>query len=884
MLEADSETTTQSLTTENAKQPSSNKKTATLDSQPLKILGDKFAEKTLFAMISELKLSKAIEHFNTDKFEPFLKNNLSAVVMNKIAKNGKIDASKLPFKDLYKDSSEVVFYKQLINSIYHLQVGLKQLEAINNLGDANNLVTRTRFIAHTYTALIKNIQNGQYYLKQAASNDALNSLLQSSLDILEPLKNIPVIGDYLKNSLQIAPQATTQIDIFAAWNAQLAIVQSGLTGVHEKASISAQPTIEPAQTAEIPANEINYLELIAKQLYQIPAALKKFNSDSAPTDEQIESQVRNFIDGLQGLSIGPGSANKILKSISLVQTQISSIGEESRKLAFNQLKNIRAQLGAELIEAADLAEFNLGLKSGTLSTTVEKSFNEFYKAMLYSLVDDEQLLDLIFDVTVSQKRLMQEKTRLKEVWLDTKAETQRRILFGDDYAKDELIYNAFKELQNTAKELDVFTPDLEVQQEEIAFQELEINYSQLQPYLQKIDPKFDEHYCDGKTSRQEIQEVLDEIFSSQHLINNPTGWFSQLKDFSLQVNFKKDISKEQFLNYYKELQPFLVQIDSSYNLNYFLRQLQTPKDFKDALAKIIELEPKLEQLIQGMEDSNQIRASLCQERIEYISTKLHKDLMDEIFVKWETNIQRNLGPFAGVFLKEISSEMKALKTTLATLSVDELQSIGIEKFNAIKSKFSSQEQAWTDLNKLVAKITASLTNENKLPTNPVRVEKIVLLRALKSELTNLDNLEHNSVETIESLKNSATESLMSITNFDRIIEISELLILLKENANLKKNDALKYAQLSQLEKMENILFNPKEDLNLRLTEIVALASSPECKKILLKSDSNDTFKKALDKILDTESKDLGIFKRFKEKLQGAKASKEESTLSVKIHL
>lgn len=192
--------------------------------------------------------------------------------------------------------------------------------------------------------------------------------------------------------------------------------------------------------------DTSYLQLIAESLYQIPVKLNKLKAEPdtpEPSKEEIDANVKAFVEGLNGLSFGPGSVKKILTTAAKLQMQLSDIGKEGRELTMGRLKEIQAEFGTILMAAADNAEFHLGLKPGTYSRTVSERFEKFYSSLIVNLPleKDQTGLELLIDTTSTQKRLAREMERLERVKEDTSAIDTKKVYLVQSMSNSVLYIN-----------------------------------------------------------------------------------------------------------------------------------------------------------------------------------------------------------------------------------------------------------------------------------------------------------------------------------------------------------------------------------------------------------------------------------------------------------
>ena len=683
-------------------------------SEPLITKGEDVGKKTLFGMLSELKLSKSVDDFLQVKFQNYLKANLSPDVWKQLPKKEgtdelDLDPKHLPYGALHKDSEEVVMYKQLINSLHYMRVGLKELEALNNTADPTNIFTRTWHLWGAFSALLQNINTSKFHLLEAAGNPGLKAILQEGLDLLAPIKNIPVLGDYVKepmtksSSYLTASNEAPQIDVIQAWKDQQKIVERGLASPKVSPSEVAEDTVEvaedtvevvegtvevvegtvevvqaPQQQAPAP-QKTEYVQLIAEKLYQLPVALNRLkgvDNASLSSDEEVKKQIKSFVDGLNGLSFGPGSANKILNTITKFQMQISEIGALSHDLAMARLKEIRSEFGAIFMEAADSAEFHLGLKPGTYADVVKERFDRFYESLIVNVSTefkrDQDGLALLLDLSDTQKRLAREEKRQNDIIASDPAGVAREKLTSAHYDEFARRIRVFDSLEATNNACDA--PSSVLANEYLWLKDRAVSaYDEIQPLLAEVDPKFTADFMDNVSDEFDLQDVLAQVLAVQDKILQPVTTFEKFQLLVRESDFQSEEDQKKFLEYYAELQPYLSKVNYAYNFSSYLRELQDPADFKAQGEKIVAEAPKLQELIKGLEDAKELKIKLCDERIGHLKAMIKNQeevigpqriaaFKEKLFSNYvnanlKSALEAQLGPNAEAFFQYILPEL-----------------------------------------------------------------------------------------------------------------------------------------------------------------------------------------------------------------------------------
>lgn len=436
-------------------------KQAELNVAPIEAMGSTFEKKTLFGQLQALNFSAIVGAF-IEQQDP--------------------DA-ELPYTEFHKDSPDIQMRKKLINALHHLQGSLAKLEALDGQ-DPKNVLTRGWYMT-SLLYVVFDVVAIRTSLIEASGNPGLSALIQEGYKMLEPLQGLPFIGEYLQNSMAPVQAEDDEQDIVALWEAEQRIVRRMRAGENPlEAAVTAPlsavqevPTAAVVQHADDQhqgGNDVSIIRTIADQLFNIPQQLRGLHSGEVEP-EQGESQVRKeaLIASLSGLSYGPGSLAKILQAVQTLNTQLTEVGTESRKLAFRTIADLPASVGATLVSIADTAEFHLGLdKPGDLSSGLTAQFNSFYSSLIENLPfkQDQDGLNLILNSTaLLDARIKNEEERRTElVATQDRVEREARDFIATKLAKFETAYrNGFTK-----------------HEEKIAFLR---EYAEFQPYLVKID-------------------------------------------------------------------------------------------------------------------------------------------------------------------------------------------------------------------------------------------------------------------------------------------------------------------------------------------------------------------------------------------------------------
>ena len=788
-----------------------------LRTTPIVAMGSQLEKKTLFGAMVGLKLSKTIDDFIRVQLPLMLKEKLDPGIFERLS------FDKLPFLDLHKESKDVVMYKQLINSLYYMQQSLAHLEKAEN---GYYVFEHTQYL-YSFLHVVDSLVDSKNMLVEATGNPGLAVIIKDALQILQPLQNLPIIGEYLRASPAVSPKVQEpKRDIVAVWSEQLDILERAKSAnlfVTAKPIVQVSPQIPPSIA---PVSEARYLQVIAEQLYRIPQHLQAFNLkilrvESKTTlkakikeEEMIKAKIKTFVDLLGGLSIGPGSLQKILLSVSAANTQLSLIGKESRSLAMGVLT---ATMGQTIVVIADNTELHLGLKPGTLSTNVCDQFNAFYTTLISHLPfkDDQEDLRRLTSTASVDARIKNVERQREALLVNNEANEVEASIFGGPYTVN-LIY---KELDTLASRAPLIKEEILALYDKLsAYLPNQVGVIQFRKYLTLIDDE------------ASLRQVVLDLQEAKDHVEDPLGSFEKLEAHYMYGDFRRVEDQEKFLRYYQEIQPFLNQIDPHYDLIKFLRKLNTPDGFETALKEIIDLEPKLRELVAGKAQVNIGKLQQCNRRLDYLNAQRAQEIVsakmrldhfkDMVFSNYlHANVlsqfDKALGPYSDVFFAKISVEIIAQQNDILkdiTIAED-IEAVISTKIDAIQGEIMKKH--------LIKQQYATYADLNS------SLEKIKTLNIILGDME----------------KDVSSQSDVA--------------------------SPICQAKLAEIRKLQAIL-NGTESPDKRLSDIKARGMKNECKDILLKSTDNifvRFFKSILSFIFRWKSNEVKAVDLFKKELE-----------------
>lgn len=679
---------------------------------------------------------------------------------------------------------------------------------------------------------------------------------------------------------------------------------------------------------------VSYLQLASEKLYQIADQLQKQKNPGyvLQTPEAIQQKAKAFAQQLDGLAYyDPRLLKKVMGSINQLYAQAAGIGTVSREIILANLKEIRSELGSELIAAADNAEYHLGLKPGTLATPISERFDDFYTGFITSIVATEETketkdqddLALLIDSTLTKKRLAKEQQRLAQIQSDQEAARVEAFIFGTPHQDADTINFYFAAINKEILNADALeTPLLDIKER------LQAYYAVLRPYIlerSELAEEFGEDYISSCETEEDLREAIDTLQNEQRFVNVYPGIYDQLSELAWQVSEEEDEptpfadtevghrNRERFLRLYEELSPYLVRISGSYWPSSFVRELQTPQDFHNALKGILAAGKKLEELVEGLKDANALKQKVAQERILYFSTKLAEEktaavervkkfksdtfdnyLDAEVFSKFTKEFEGTLGLYLPLFLEHMKPDFLAAKEELLkditmeqkiakeiASSIDAIVPTIVANHDAGRQAYAALNASLQQLNGLIAK-----ENSYKPNNNPLRAEKLAWMEAFHEELMKIE--QYRTIEAVTSAHKELQDFLDECNDYDIAIKTYET--LMQMNAYIVHQEDGKtvdaQAKIDEIGRMQRMLAN--DDLAhltpaRRLTEVKAHLKNSNCETVLSKNSDGILMQlvNALRAFLfGWKSPEQTMFDSFKTTLSSMKETPPKPAVSV----
>ncbi len=534
----------------------------------------------------------------------------------------------------FKDIPSAFFYKKLLCSLAMIQKDLVKLEGIYE-----QQVSSTELLTTLITdkALWINVYYATLFIGNTVSSPELGEVVRKGLKCLEPLKNIPVLGDYV-NAL-VSPPADKPRDVedddmVARWKQQAELVKQTLTGQPApKEELSSLPPSSPPQILEkstkktdkaLPEEDI--LLLIAKQIYRTPQLIRKFNPDTqdAPelSEDELDTKASKLMAAIKISKCNFDALKKILSSVNELNNALINIGVETKSVVIA----IENKLRLDILSSADEAEFQLSYKPGTITSPLNDMLSTLFRELMIDFpISTEEKFELIGNTGFIDKRIEVEKIRLNTL----------------------------------PKERDIKLPKMK--------HDLIAGYQEL----------------------RHLESVLS---------------FPPIAGKTAQLS---EETKDKFLRAYQKLQPYLYQIKTIYDPVLFLRELQSPNDFKRFFDDIRAMKGKVFLLVEQEKNGFDDMTRRCDERIKFLeqSKTIQKqnamktkhtfqvdlllraafyDCNNELNIKTKSRIAKHFDPIISVF--QLIINVLALEKKLTAI---ENKGNIIEAFDLTKKKWNA---------------------------------------------------------------------------------------------------------------------------------------------------------------------------------------------------
>jgi|GEM_PF-4500573 len=337
---------------------------------------------------------------------------------------------------------------------------------------------------------------------------------------------------------------------------------------------------------------------------------------------------------------------------------------------------------------------------------------------------------------------------------------------------------------------------------------------------------------------QEAEQVEASIFGKDVPGRRQPGSFEKLSELHAQkqsapvftYNDKK--TKTDFLEYYQEIQPYLVQIDYKYDTSSFLRSLRTAADFDKALTEIIGMKDKLKVLVAAGKNAKEQHVTQCRRGIKNLEQQLEKEkqagaekvaLFKEKILKQyiEKNVHTKSSVEPGSFLRLFLNNNSSAPIIKALITDITIENKDIEA--TIASRVDTFFKVCTSLDDSLAKIQKMIVDKDShLNSNPCYVEKFASLETMRNSLLEAQKFPDKlSIDSIKALDMEVQNVIKQAGYYDNLI--SMYAILGEMNTHLTENgDAHSQTNIDnvvEIKKLQPILLDREMLPGARLEKI-----------------------------------------------------------------
>lgn len=738
-------------------------------------------ELTLLKNISRLKPHEKMHEFRTQYVKTFLQEHLCEDLFQKLD----VDNLKYPIENYHNDTKSEAIYKRTLNSFFLMEKWLKSISDLNEFGEANNVISKGKYLDLLLRKLGADIYQSYYYLGEAQMLPEFNSLMEESLKILQPLEEVPLIGNYIKqskklmvNNLQkLAAQPSGQTKstspLINVWNEQMAIVSKSLniqmpipleTIKGDAPLIAIQPVVKDDEP-QIHVSLSNDKRLAAS-LYKLESTLNKFKTAESQAkvynieenDEQILQKAEQLIKHFNGLSYGPGSTQKFISGISKAINDISGIAHLGREVIFSRIEDLPDKFLTGTLRTSDMTEIKLGLKPGTITNNIIKKFDEFYVSLLNKLdFDDEAtaIAHLSSNYSVIESRIAHVENELTKL----KSEKPEQLLYKNLFViKDqdlEKLNLSINSLQNLDLQINLSPSDKLVRQRQEVLNSVQVLFP-------------------AATKPTNIDQLISLKEQAQ---NSPFRLISLMINADFSDTTAGIKNRQAFIEAYDKLQPSLHTLDIKFDRLRYLRELQSQKDFREQAKNISKQKSLLLELIDSKKHDNAQQQTLCTKQLDNLNSQkqnysnniklkrleTYKNINLISYVKQNIKYQlpNNCGEYRKILLKELYRQYQLavdLKDINQSIPLKpQIEKKCIEISPQLLTRMHKVNTYLVDINNISSKLNKLVTEAKKSPKNPHQIQITELIKGYNKLLKSFKKTDDFSEQKAIDLKSKFTE-------------------------------------------------------------------------------------------------------------------------------
>lgn len=523
----------------------------------------------LFSAIKSLNLEEKIKTFREVEVKQFLQTHLEPRVYESLS----IDSITYPIPSFHTDTQNQATYKRLLNSLHFIETSIKNISDIDDMGSPEMTLTRARYVKKIVLELISNIHSTYYYINEDQPNPKVKKLINQALAIISPLDSIPAFSPYIKqirHSIKQRRKTKKTED-----NSHLTIKEAW-----EKEMLLLRPEIERNYKGERDENVSSELE--EEEIINIEDVIDDVPSGSTQEEKTYIEILVNAFYQLEVKIQGIHDPNSDEERIKLSHNDIEIIAREKANRLLNTLEGLNGDI-------TDIQEIIMNYSSAICDIS-----NAGYKS---KQVIENHLAETSI-TTIS--KLLQIGDNI-EVMLGLKNETLTKNI---EYGLNQFYVGLFDSKNQTF-----------------------LNYEQKQKLLDKRLKHQKAQYV--KINSNLLAQSTENIIFGK---NKPPSLevIDTLTDVDFTTSIRGMENRFLFLEHYDKLQPYLSEIDFTYDKKYYLRELQTAEDFKNACIDITSHTVDLKNYVQALHNDKKEQLYLSKNQYEKLAQKKIDLLFQEI--------------------------------------------------------------------------------------------------------------------------------------------------------------------------------------------------------------------------------------------------------------
>ncbi|MFA6302148.1 MAG: hypothetical protein WC627_03335 [Legionella sp.] len=774
------------------------------------IATDNNKDNSLFESIRSLELSIKLDKFIQNTLFTHLQTKLSPTVFKELfGAATSLNDIKLPYTDMYLDGPEVQRYKQLINALYQLHQGLKKIEHFEDYSNEEMLSRKGLFIWTLLDTIGNNLGHTYFHLHQLSADPELNKILNQGLEILKPITDNQLIKSYLPLSFEsFATSKTKTINAVDEWKKQQEIVQTVLQG------------------KELPKKS-NAPETIKKQ--QLHSGKDYSETEEAKANKTLRDTLSGFINYLVPQEFIPSFLKKDKPT---TPTQIDTIANYIYSIIPNELKSMTEEEHTITEEDEELV----------VVTTPEEDVNQKMRLFVHAVSKVTQANPYAHQRFVNTMIVFEQQ--LSKITKLGKEATLKKLGSLEKLATDVLEICDELEVQFGYKAGSLSEP---------IYQRFHQFYDALLLNLNIDESIKTKLFTQGsKTTINRLNQARIDLLTSspEHSeakkIVTAFNEFEKLLDDYFVIDFAN--RENEFLEKYQKLQPYLFQINPSFDMHYFFRPLKTPNDFLAAYDEIILLQAPIFKLAERSEKSNSITKELHAERIRYLEKLMELEASQakqrEKYLRLKQFVGQQLKntpelvnaigtEYMDIFINQVLNEMKDLPNN--TLTASKIA----ETLNSKKALIAG----YSFLKVIVQETNKRIKQEEMLyekdAINLGRIEKIEALNEYRIKLLRIRLPINATGDTVSNLlsKNSNFKSIDTLNKeYDALIKAHAILEKMHHRlANLYNPTKHDLDKITYINTLKTMLGSNIQDLPTRFKSVLEFTQKEENSSII-----NDT--------------------------------------------